>query len=68
MKVACERSKQLLRKSLKNANLGERYENICPYLGSKENIKVFVEREHRMICNSFQEFIQSFSSGLHIFF
>lgn len=26
---------------------------------------MFMEREHRMICNSFQKFIQSFTSGLH---
>lgn len=38
------------------------------YLSSKENIKVFIERKHRMIRNSFQEFIQSFSSGLHKLF
>lgn len=67
-KLLCERSKQLLRKSPKDANLGEEYEKFCSYLSSKENIEVFIERQHRMICNSFQEFIQSFSSGLHKLF
>lgn len=40
-------------KGLENAVWGKEYEKICPYLSSKKNIKVFIERKYRMIRNSF---------------